>query len=125
MATKSIDPEWYQMPTDPSNIQVAERIRQEGLAKLGKIATVGVCGARIRGQNVFPVAIRRNNPNFRAMAFPLLRIKSPSFPSFQPTNTPPQKKLRLAQKVLLQSVAGNTIQMYRYIRAERLAAVGR
>ncbi len=34
----------YQMPTDPINIQVAERIREEGLDKLVRVTTTGISG---------------------------------------------------------------------------------
>jgi myo-inositol 2-dehydrogenase / D-chiro-inositol 1-dehydrogenase len=34
----------YQMPTDPVNIEVAQRIREGGLGKIGFMATFGFCG---------------------------------------------------------------------------------
>ena len=34
----------YQMPTDPLNIEVANRIRDGGLGKLAQVQTFGVCG---------------------------------------------------------------------------------
>ena len=36
----------YQIPTDPVNIQMAERIRKGELGKLAKVSTVGVAGGR-------------------------------------------------------------------------------
>ena len=36
----------YQLPTDPGNIQVADRIRSGMIGKLAKIATVGINGGR-------------------------------------------------------------------------------
>ncbi len=33
----------YQMPTDPVNIEVARRVREDGLGKLAQIHTVGIC----------------------------------------------------------------------------------
>ncbi len=34
----------YQMPTDPVNIEVAQRVREGGLGKIGFMATFGFCG---------------------------------------------------------------------------------
>jgi len=34
----------YQIPTDPINIEVAQRVRDGGLGKLAQIQTVGICG---------------------------------------------------------------------------------
>jgi len=34
----------YQIPTDPINIEVAQRVRDGGLGKLAQIETVGICG---------------------------------------------------------------------------------
>ena len=34
----------YQIPTDPINIEVAQRIRDGGLGKLAQIETMGICG---------------------------------------------------------------------------------
>ena len=36
----------YQMPTDPVNIQVAERIRKGEIGKIAKLATIGINGGR-------------------------------------------------------------------------------
>jgi len=36
----------YQIPTDPVNIQIAERVRKGEIGKLTKVESVGVCGGR-------------------------------------------------------------------------------
>ena len=34
----------YQMPTDPLNLEVAQRVRDGGLGKIAYLSTVGICG---------------------------------------------------------------------------------